>query len=143
MIREAGIVVNPDLLEEAYIPPDVPRRDSQIQELALFLSPAARRKKPVHVWLFGRQGIGKTLIAKFMLRKLERQASVSGAYVKCWGNNSYYSVLDRLVRDLRILGAEKLNSTFRLNRLAFYRGKSLLSLFWMKSTSLRRMKGVR
>jgi len=123
MIREAGIVVNPDLLEEAYIPPDVPGRESQIQELALCLLPAARRKKPVHAWLFGRPGTGKTLIAKFMLRKIEREASVSGAYVNCWENNSYYSVLDRLVRDLRILGAEKLNSSFKLERLSLYLGK--------------------
>lgn len=66
---------------------------------------------------FGRPGTGKTLTAKFILRKIEREAYISSVYVNCWEHNSYYSVLDKLVRELRILGAEKLNTSFKLERL--------------------------
>lgn len=122
MISERGVIANPDILSETYVPPDVPGREPQIRELAECLSPAARRRKPIHAWLFGRPGTGKTLLAKYMLRKIEKEAGVQSAYINCWDCNSYYSVLDKLVRDLRILGAEKLNASFKLERLSRYFG---------------------
>lgn len=102
----------------------MPGRDSQIQHFALCFSPAVLKKKLARGWLFGRPGTRNRLIAKFMLRKIEREASVRGAYVNCWENNSYYSGLDWLVRDLRMLGAEKLNACPKLERLMLYMGKS-------------------
>ena len=122
MIDEAVVVTNPDLLNEAYVPPDIPAREPQIQELAACLSPALKKKKPLHAWVFGRPGTGKTLTAKFILRRIEREAYVAGVYVNCWEHNSYYSVLDKLVRELRILGAEKLNTSFKLERLEQFLG---------------------
>jgi len=47
---------------------------------------------------------------------------VKGVYINCWEHNSYYSVLDKLVRELRILGAEKLNTSFKLERLRQFMG---------------------
>ena len=123
MIEEITIVINPDLLSESYIPPDIPARESQIKELTFCLSPALKKKKPIHAWLHGKPGTGKTLIAKYILRKIEREAYVSGVYINCWEQNSYYSVLDKLVRELRILGAEKLNTSYKLERLELYLGK--------------------
>ncbi|MHA1267952.1 MAG: Cdc6/Cdc18 family protein [Candidatus Helarchaeota archaeon] len=122
MISEPTIVTNPDILGETYVPADIPAREPQIQELRLCLAPALKKKKPMHAWLFGQPGTGKTLTAKFILRKLEREAYVSGGYVNCWENNSYYSVLDKLVRELRILGAEKLNTSYKLERLELFLG---------------------
>jgi len=46
MIEEAAVVTNPDLLNEAGVPPDIPARDPQIQEHAACLSPALKKKKP-------------------------------------------------------------------------------------------------
>ena len=123
MIREANVVVNPDILNETYVPPLIPGREPQIQELTHCLSPALRKKKPLHSWVFGKPGTGKTLISKFMLRKIEREAYVKGVYVNCWEHNSYYSILDKLVRELRILGAEKLNTSYKLERLELFLGK--------------------
>jgi len=117
MIEEQTIVTNPDILSENYVPANIPARETQIQELTFCLSPALKKKKPMHAWLHGKPGAGKTLIAKFILRKIEREAYVEGTYVNCWEQNSYYSVLDKLVRELRILGAEKLNTSFKLERL--------------------------
>jgi len=117
MIKELSIVKNPDLLDETYIPANVPVRESHIRELANCLMPALKNKKPVHAWLHGRPGTGKTLTSKFILRKINNEAYVNGVYINCWEHNSYYSVLDKLVRELRILGAEKLNTSFKLERL--------------------------
>jgi cell division control protein 6 len=122
MIEEATVVTNPDILNETYVPPDIPAREPQIQELAACLAPALKKKKPPHAWVFGRPGTGKTLTAKFILRKIEREAYVAGVYVNCWEQNSYYSVLEKMVRELRILGAEKLNTSFKLERLEQFLG---------------------
>jgi len=78
MISEPVVVTNPDILGETYVPADIPAREPQIQELRLCLAPALKKKKPIHAWLFGQPGTGKTLTAKFILRKIEREAYVSG-----------------------------------------------------------------
>ena len=123
MIKELSIVKNPDLLDETYIPANIPVRESHIKELTHCLMPALKNKKPVHTWLHGRPGTGKTLTSKFIIRKINNEAYVNGIYINCWEHNSYYSVLDKLVRELRILGAEKLNTSFKLERLENYFGK--------------------
>lgn len=123
MIEEPTIVTNPDILGETYIPANIPARDPQIQELTFCLAPALKKKKPIHAWVFGKPGTGKTLIAKLILRKIEREAYVNGVYINCWEQNSYYSVLDKLVRELRILGAEKLNTSYKLERLELFLGR--------------------
>ena len=122
MIEEPSIITNPDLLDETYIPANIPVRESHINELTHCLRPAVKRKKPMHAWLHGRPGTGKTLTAKFILRKIKEEGYVDGVYINCWEQNSYYSVLDKLVRELRILGAEKLNTSYKLERLEKFIG---------------------
>lgn len=123
MTEEPSIVTNPDLLDETYIPANIPVRESYISELTCCLRPALKKKKPMHAWLHGRPGTGKTLTSKFILRKIKAEAYVDGVYINCWEQNSYYSVLDKLVRELRILGAEKLNTSYKLERLEQFMGK--------------------
>jgi len=123
MIEEPSIIRNPDLLDETYIPANIPVRESHINELTHCLGPALKNKKPMHAWLHGRPGTGKTLTAKFILRKIKAEAYVEGVYINCWEQNSYYSVLDKLVREMRILGAEKLNTSYKLERFEQFIGK--------------------
>jgi cell division control protein 6 len=117
MIDEPTVITNPDLLNETYVPPNIPAREPQINELAFCLSPAVKKKKPMHAWVFGKPGTGKTLIAKFILRKIEKEGFVNGIYINCWENNTYFSVLDKLIREMRILAGEKKYSFFKRDRL--------------------------
>lgn len=114
---EPGIIAEPDLLSETYVPPDIPGRHSQINELRLALLPASQRRKPTHCWVHGPPGTGKTATAKWLLRKLDAEVGVKGLYVNCWEYPTYFSVLDRIVRELRVLGAERLTVSFKLERL--------------------------
>lgn len=117
------LVVKPDLLDEAYIPSIVNYREREIAELENCLKPALSLNRPIHVWLFGRPGTGKTLVAKHVLQKMAAPGKFGGIYVNCWEHPSYYSVMDKLVCELRILGAEKLNATFKLERFREFVGK--------------------
>jgi len=118
-----GIVKKPDLLEEAHIPSIVSYREREIAELENCLKPALSQNRPIHVWLYGRPGTGKTLVAKYVLQEMSKSGKLGGIYINCWEHASHYAVLDKLVRELRILGAEKLNASFKLERFRHFVGK--------------------
>jgi cell division control protein 6 len=117
MIEHYSVIKNPEYLLEDHIPDKVAGREPQIAELLECLSPVYKRQKPMNVWLYGKSGTGKTLIAKYLLKKLEKETYTTGVYVNCWENNSYYSVLDKLVKALRILGADKPEAGFKIERI--------------------------
>ena len=117
MDDEYGIISNSDALDEDYLPPNIPGREGQIKELAYCLRPAMKKKQPIHVWLHGKPGTGKTTVTKYVLSQLVSHSSAKSVYVNCWENSTYYSVTDRIINDLRILMAEKLSSAFKLQRL--------------------------
>lgn len=126
MIEDYPVVTKPNLLNEAHFPKHICARDFQVDELFSCLKPAYKKDKPIHSWLFGAPGTGKTLVAKYLLKKIEKEAHISGLYINCWECNSYYSVLDYLVREIRILGAEKLNTSFKLERFRQFIGSKPL-----------------
>lgn len=123
MGQHFSVVTKPDPLYENYCPAKITGREILAKEISYCLEPATKMMKPMHVWLYGESGTGKTLVVKYILKKLQRESYVDGLYINCWENNSYYSVLDKIVRELRILGAEKLNTAFKLERFQQFIGK--------------------
>ena len=114
--KDYGIIKNHDTFTETHIPAHIPGRDTQIKELQFCLSPAIKKSKPFHAWLFGKPGSGKTVTSRHILNQLHSAFGVRGAYVNCWEHTTLYSVLDKLVADLRILGADKPDASFKLQR---------------------------
>jgi len=122
MTEARPIIINPEILNETYILANPAAREAHLEELLHCLRPGFDKKKPMHAWLFGEPGTGKTLLVKHILRKMSKEALVGGICINCWEQNSFYSVLDKLVRELRMLGAEKLNASFKLERLKTFIG---------------------
>jgi len=114
--NEYTIIRDPEILGEDYVPPNIPGRDPQLKELTLCLRPALKKKKPINAWLYGKPGTGKTALARYVLRQLESDTAVCGTYINCWEYNTLYAVIDKIIRDLRILLAEKLSTAFKLER---------------------------
>jgi len=109
------IIRNRDVLNEEYLPPEIHGRDSQIRELQLCLEPAVRGYKPIHAFIFGPSGTGKTLIAKALLKEL-KEGSINGAYINCWEHQSLYSIVDKIIEEFRILNAERQNTVYKIEK---------------------------
>ena len=115
--RSGSIVTRQEIFEEKYLPDVLPMRQNQIQEITRYLAPVVRRQRPMHVWLYGPVGAGKTATARYILEKLMREHRVSGVYINCWEQNSLYFVLSKILDDLRILHTDVRDTAFKRERL--------------------------
>lgn len=111
------IIANPDILSDDHQAEEICAREAQLKEIQLCLRPIIEGGKPVNCWLHGKSGAGKTASAIRALRKLAEKAGTKGVYVNCWEYPTFFSVLERIAIELRMLGAEKLSTSFKLERL--------------------------
>jgi cell division control protein 6 len=118
--EEARILTKPDVLEENHLPEHMLHCESRIAEIEDYLSPIIRRQRPMHLWLYGDPGTGKTATARYVLEKMQRKSGVKGTYVNCWQHDSLYSILDYITAELRILRAEEQRTTRKLEKFRQY-----------------------
>lgn len=116
-IVEGKVIRNFDLLTEEYLPEDLIARQEQITQLQRYLSPALQGQKPLHVWLYGRPGTGKTGVARHAIRQLEGKSQIEVAYVNCWQHSTLFLVLQRIIELLRIVVPDNANSVVKLHRI--------------------------
>lgn len=93
---ERSIFIDESVLYPEHLPEVLPHREGQIGFLAECIRPVTGGSRPTNVFMHGPPGIGKTAVAKFVLRELKENTSVLGIYVNCWHYNSRHSVLSQL-----------------------------------------------
>jgi orc1/cdc6 family replication initiation protein len=111
-----GIIANSEVLEEEYIPQNIPCREAQKKELAFCLSPMERRMKPLDCLCHGKPGTGKTALVKYVLQQVSENTSALSFYVNCWENKTLNQILDQLLRQIELPVVEA-NYTVKVSRL--------------------------
>jgi cell division control protein 6 len=97
------LFINRDVLRNDYIPNTLPHRQEHIQRLGAILAPALSGSKISNLFVYGKTGTGKTIVARFVLDRLKKKAENVGAairisYVNCRMAGSNYRVLADLCR---------------------------------------------
>jgi cell division control protein 6 len=111
-----GIIADSDVLEEDYIPQNIPCRESQKKELAFCLSPLQRKLKPFDCLCYGKPGTGKTALVKYVLQQVGENTNALAFYVNCWENKTLNQVLDQLLRQVELPIVEA-NYSVKVSRL--------------------------
>jgi len=97
-----GIIADKEVLEEDYIPQNIPCRETQKKELAFYISPVEKGRKPFDCLCYGKPGTGKTALIKFILQQLNENTNALGFYVNCWENKTLNQVLDQILRQAQV-----------------------------------------
>jgi len=97
-IQPSRIFANRDALSPHFVPDNLPNREAQVEELSKTLAPILSGRKPENVFIYGKTGVGKTAVTKYVIRKLERFAQehnipVRSVYVNCRVHDSRHRVL--------------------------------------------------
>ncbi|MDI6903342.1 MAG: ORC1-type DNA replication protein [Methanocellales archaeon] len=95
------IFVNREVLRPSYTPDYLPHRKEQINRMATILVAAIRGETPSNILIYGKSGTGKTAVAKYVGRELERTCEVrrnpcTVLYINCEVVDTQYRVLYHL-----------------------------------------------
>ncbi len=87
-IKKRSLFKNKRALQANYTPTTVPYRTDQINQIASILAPSLRLDKPSNIFVYGKTGTGKTLVAQHIaenLRKIaeENNISLGVFYLNC------------------------------------------------------------
>lgn len=94
-----------NLLRHDHVPASLPHREEQIKRLGSVLAPALSKERVSNLFAYGKTGTGKTIVAKFVLDRLQKKArdygrAVDTSYVNCRLAGTNYRVIADLCRAL-------------------------------------------
>ncbi|MCC6041551.1 MAG: orc1/cdc6 family replication initiation protein [Desulfurococcaceae archaeon] len=102
IIRKRGlasrIFANREVLHPDYVPDTLPHREEEIRKLANILIVSAQGERPSNVLLYGLTGTGKTVVTKYVVKRIVEKASSIGrnlgyAYVNTRKIDTPYKVM--------------------------------------------------
>ena len=106
--RKQNVFTNKDALGESYKPERIEERDDEISEYMDALQPVVDGWEPDNVFVYGKTGVGKTAVTRYMMDALEYEArdrdgvdTVASVEVNCHHHPSSYQAAIALVNELR------------------------------------------
>ncbi|HIP74049.1 MAG TPA: AAA family ATPase [Euryarchaeota archaeon] len=104
-VKRNGVFKNRDALSPHYIPSNLPYREEQVKELSETVAPILSGRKPENVFIYGKTGTGKTVVTRYVLKRLgefakEREIPVNTVYINCRIHNTRSSVFIKIGREL-------------------------------------------
>ncbi|VVB56962.1 ORC1-type DNA replication protein [uncultured archaeon] len=86
------------VLRPSFMPDELPGREREMRELASYLQPATRGLAPSSVLMCGPPGVGKTTMAKLVLKQLQEVShKVLPIYINAWETSTRFGILNELV----------------------------------------------
>ena len=73
-IKKESLFKNKKALQANYTPTTLPYRTDQINQIASILAPSLRMDKPSNIFVYGKTGTGKTLVAQHIAESLQKIA---------------------------------------------------------------------
>jgi Cdc6-like AAA superfamily ATPase len=115
---EGHLIEDGNLLSTETVAGEPIGRQAQVEKLRTCLAPMLRGEPALNTWVSGPPGSGKMLLARWATQEACGGAgSRVAAYVNCWEHRSLYSVLQAIIDQLRILGAEAQDTNLKMDRV--------------------------
>jgi len=91
-------------LEYDYLPKVIPYREKEQMLLVNSIRPLLQNRNGKNVLIYGKPGIGKTAVAKNLLRDLENESEkdVNIIYINCWKKNTSFKIIYEMCEQLEI-----------------------------------------
>ncbi|MFC4540486.1 orc1/cdc6 family replication initiation protein [Halosolutus amylolyticus] len=105
--RSEAIFEDENILHDDYQPESLEERDEELEQYTAYLQPVINGSQPRNIFLYGKTGVGKTAVTKYLLHHLEEDAkqyddlTVTTVYLNCEDLTSSYRVAVELVNTLR------------------------------------------
>jgi len=105
--RDTQIFRDEDILREDYQPESITAREDEIETYKTALQPVVNGAQPRNIFLYGKTGVGKTAVTRFLLNELQRDTAqyddvdLYVFWVNCTNLSSSYQVAVTLVNTLR------------------------------------------
>src|SRR6056297_2340309 len=96
--RSEAIFEDENVLHDDYQPESLEERDEELEQYTAYLQPVINGSQPRNIFLYGKTGVGKTAVTKYLLRHLEEDAkqyddlTVTTVYLNCEDLTSSYRV---------------------------------------------------
>ncbi|WP_330633634.1 Cdc6/Cdc18 family protein [Halocatena halophila] len=102
---ETSIFDNHDVLDEEWTPETIQGRDEEIEQYQEYLQPVINGWKPKNIFLYGKTGVGKTVVTERLLKDLQDSADqfdvpLSVIKITCDNQSSSYQAAVKLLNEL-------------------------------------------
>lgn len=88
-------------LDPNHIPNILPHREGEINAIFEIIRPLLENRRPSNIFIHGGPGIGKTAVAKLVLREIKKEG-VYPVYINCWYHRTEAAVLAEILRQMSI-----------------------------------------
>ncbi|GAA0274620.1 orc1/cdc6 family replication initiation protein [Halobacterium noricense] len=105
--RDEHIFRDEDMLRDDYQPDSITARESELSSYQTALQPVINGAQPRNIFLYGKTGVGKTAVSRYILEQLQYDSnqyddvSLSVFWLNCTNLSSSYQVAVNLVNTLR------------------------------------------